>query len=210
MIIDLQRLPKPPVENDEMPPAQPSLETLALLARRRSTPIALIGAPGPTRDQIEAMIRLAARVPDHGKLGPWRFLVLEGDGRERAGEAMAAIVKQNEPAADETRLKMERQRFLRAPVVIAVISTAQPHPKIPEWEQLMSAGAAAFQLLLAAHAMGFGAVWLTEWPAYDAHARAALGLAAHERITGFIYVGAATAAPQERYRPDLAQRMAWY
>lgn len=203
-------LPSPPAENTALPSAQPSLETLSVLARRRSTPIALMSEPGPDHAAIEAMIRLAARVPDHGKLGPWRFLVIEKNARLRAGEKFAEITRIKNPQADDAMIEAERQRFARAPVVIAVISTAAPHAKIPEWEQLMSAGAAAYQLLLAAHAMGFGATWLTEWPAYDAEARAALGLAAHERIAGFTYIGKAKADPTERFRAPLDARITWY
>jgi nitroreductase len=149
-------------------------------------------------------------VPDHGKLGPWRFLVIEGAARERAGEKLAALVKQRSPNVDEAQIKMERERLMRAPVVIAVISTASPHPKIPEWEQVLSAGAASFQLVLAAHTMGYAGAWLTEWPAYDEQGRAALGLAPHERIAGLVYIGTAKADPQERVRPDVKTRIAWY
>ncbi len=210
MKIDPSRLPAPPAENQPMPAAQPSLETLSLLAQRRSTPIALMTGPGPSRAEIEALIGVAARVPDHGKLGPWRFLVIEGAARERAGEKLAALVKQSNPNADEAQMKMERERLTRAPVVIAVISTAAPHPKIPEWEQVLSAGAASFQLVLAAHAMGYAGAWLTEWPAYDEQGRAALGLAPHERIAGLVYIGTAKADPQERVRPDVKTRISWF
>jgi nitroreductase len=210
MKIDPSRLPAPPAENQPVPAAQPSLETLSVLARRRSTPIALMTDPGPSRAEIEALISVAARVPDHGKLGPWRFLVIEGAARERAGEKLAALVKQRSPNVDEAQIKMERERLMRAPVVIAVISTASPHPKIPEWEQVLSAGAASFQLVLAAHTMGYAGAWLTEWPAYDEQGRAALGLAPHERIAGLVYIGTAKADPQERVRPDVKTRIAWY
>jgi nitroreductase len=210
MKIDPARLPAPPAENTPLPAAQPSLETLGLLARRRSTPIGLMTSPGPSRAEIEALIALAARVPDHGKLGPWRFLVIEGAARERAGEKLAALVAAREPNADAARLKGERERLTRAPVVIAVISTAAPHAKIPEWEQVLSSGAVAFQLVLAAHAMGYAGAWLTEWLTYDAEARAALGLAPHERIAGLVYLGTAKADPPERVRPDVKQRIAWH
>jgi nitroreductase len=210
MTIDLARLPTSPAESQPALAAQPSLETLALLARRRSTPIALLGAPGPSQAEIDALIRLAARVPDHGKLGPWRFLVIAGAARERAGALLADLVAAREAGADDIRQAGERARFTRAPVVVTVISTAAPHPKIPEWEQVMSAGAVAFQLLLAAHAMGYAGAWLTEWPAYDADARAALGLAPHERIAGFVYLGAAKSEITERVRPDLAPRISHF
>lgn len=210
MTIDPAAIPAPPAENTPAPAAQPSLETLSLLARRRSTPIALMTGPGPSRAEIEALIALAARVPDHGKLGPWRFLVFDGAARERAGEKLAALVAQRKPNADAEELKMERERLMRAPIVVGVISTAAPHPKIPEWEQMLSSGAVAFQLVLAAHAMGYAGAWLTEWPTYDADARAALGLAPHERIAGLVYLGTAKADPPERVRPNVRQRIAWY
>lgn len=207
MTIDIAGLPAAPAENQLLPAAQPSLETLALLARRRSTPIALMGEPGPSEAEIDALIRLAARAPDHGKLGPWRFLVLAGEGRDRAGALMADLIAARDPRADEARLAGERARFARAPVVITVISTAAPHAKIPEWEQLLSAGAVSYQLVLAAHAMGYAGAWLTEWPAYDAQAREALGLAPHERVAGFVYLGTAKGEVMERFRPDIAPRV---
>lgn len=198
-------IPAAPAENDPLPAVQPSAETLALLARRRSTKALMISAPGPDRTQLDTLLRIAARVPDHGKLGPWRFLILEGDGRARAGEAIAAAL-----GADAPDPAFERARFQRAPVVVTVISTAAPHPKIPEWEQVLSAGAACFALVTAAHAMGFAGCWLTEAPTYDARARAALGLADHERIAGFVYLGTATATASERARPDAASRTSWF
>ncbi len=207
MPIDPSRLPAPPREGEPLPAAQESLEALALLARRRSTPIALMGEPGPDPAQTAALIRTAARTPDHGKLGPWRFVVLAGDGRDRAGAALAALAGEANPGAGPERLAFERDRFRRAPVVVMVVSTAAPHPKVPEWEQVLSAGAVCFQLVLAAHLMGFAAAWLSEWPTYDAAARAALNLAPHERIAGFIYIGSAKMAPAERVRPDVEARI---
>lgn len=207
--IDPAAVPAPPAENDRLPPSQPSPETLALLARRRSTPIALMAEPGPSRREIETLLALAARVPDHGKLGPWRFIVFEGAAREHVGARLEALVAERNPGADAEHRKMERERLMRAPVVIAVVSSAAPHPKIPEWEQVLSAGAAAFQLVLAAHAMGYAGAWLTEWPAYDVDGRAVLGLAAHEKLAGLVYLGTATADVTERVRPTAASRTVW-
>jgi len=204
-MIDASAIPPVPAENDPLPAAQPSPATLALLARRRSTKAIALAEPGPGAAEIAALLDLASRVPDHGKLGPWRFLVIAGEGRARAGAAMAEAL-----GADAQDSAFERARFLRAPVVVAVISNAAPHPKIPEWEQVLSAGAACFALLAAAHAMGFAGCWLTEAPAYDPRARAALGLAEHERVAGFVYLGTATVAPTERARPDAASRTAWF
>jgi nitroreductase len=210
MKIDLTHLPAAPAEGEALPATQPSLETLSLLARRRSTPIALMGEPGPSRAEIETLIGLAARVPDHGKLGPWRFVVMDGDARLRAGEAMEALVKQRQPDADAAHLKMERERFMRAPVVVMVISRTQKHPKVPEWEQMLSSAAVCFQLVLAAHATGYAGAWLTEWPTYDTEAHDDLGLMGTERIAGFIYLGTAKADVPERVRPNVPQRISWY
>ncbi len=160
-----------------------------------------MSSPGPDADQLDALLRIAARVPDHGKLGPWRFVVIEGETRERAGAALASI------AADAASADAARQTFLRAPLCVMVVSAAAPHPKIPEWEQHLSAGAACQNLLLAAYAMGFGACWLTGWACYDARARATLGLNEHERIAGFIHIGAPTETTSERVRVDWRERV---
>lgn len=202
------RFPETLLENAPANAACPQPALLDLLARRRSTKIAQLTGPGPDRAVIEGLLGLAARTPDHGKLAPWRFLALLGEGRARAGACLAEVLAQRQ-AGDEA-LAAERQRFLRAPAVIGVISTAAPHAKIPEWEQLLSAGAVCFNLLLAAHGAGYAGCWLTEWPVYDAQARAALGLAAHERIAGFIYLGSASEVPLERPRPDSRALTSWF
>jgi nitroreductase len=186
-----------------------SPETLALLARRRSTKIAHFTDPGPSGDEIDEILRLAARVPDHGKLGPWRFVVIAGDGRGRAGQALADVIA-SDAGVDDAQLSAARQTFARAPVCVMVVSAASAHPKIPEWEQQLSAGAACFAMLLSAHAMGYAGCWLTGWPVYDARARAALGLAEHERIAGFIHLGSAAEQPTERVRADVKSRVSRY
>lgn len=198
MPLPLSAIPFPPAENEPCSAAHESAETLALLARRRSTKVVHFSEPSPSSEELDALIRIAARVPDHGKLGPWRFVVIEGEGRARAGEALAAVLALDN--AEQAALDKARETFLRAPVCVMVVSTAAPHPKIPEWEQQLSAGAVCFLLLLTAHAAGYGGCWLTGWPAYDARARAALGLAEHERIAGFIHLGTPTAPPTERVR----------
>ena len=201
MPLPLSVIPHAPRENEPVNAACESAETLALLARRRSAKIVQLGAPGPSEADIDALIRLAARVPDHGKLGPWRFVVITGEARARAGEALVPHAEGQAGGAD-----FARTLFTRAPACVMVVSSAAPHPKIPEWEQLLSAGAACFALVLAAHAMGYAGCWLTEWPTYHAGARAALGLAEHERIAGFVYLGAAAAEATERERPDAMAR----
>ena len=179
-------------------------DALTLLKTRRSSRIVDLKGPGPSAADLDTILAIAARVPDHGKLVPWRFIVLEGEGRARAGEAIAAAYSAGNPQAEPRRIEEERGRFLRAPVVVAVVSRAAPHAKIPEWEQVMSSAACCQNMLLAAAALGYGATWISEWPATDAGARAALGLEAHERITGFVYLGSVDQALEDRPRPALS------
>jgi nitroreductase len=206
MPLPLAAIPSAPPENSSTNAACESAETLNLMALRRSTKIAHFAEPGPTSEEIDALIRLAARAPDHGKLGPWRFVVIDGDARVRAGEALARVIA-DDADVDAARLDAARGLFLRSPACVMVVSTAAPHAKIPEWEQQLSCGAVCFALLLAGHALGYAGCWITEWPAYDARARAALGLAEHERVAGFIHLGAAREAPTERVRADVASRI---
>ena len=176
------------------------------MARRRSTKIAHLAPPGPSDAQLEVLLRLAAHVPDHGKLAPWRFVVIEGEGAKRASAKLAEIIA-NDPGVDETRRQFARTQFTRAPLCVMVVSSTVESIKVPEWEQIHSAGAACFTLLIAAHAMGFAGCWLTEWPAFDARVRAALGLTLHERVAGFVYLGTPTQGATERFRPDVASRV---
>jgi nitroreductase len=159
--------------------------------------------PGPSPAQLRQILSCAARVPDHGKLAPWRFILFEGEGRVRMGAVLAEVLAQNEPDVSSLRLELERTRFLRAPLVVGVVSRVRQGIPIPEWEQMLSAGAAAMSILIAAHALGFVANWITEWCAYDPLVAARLGLETGERIAGFIYIGHPAAALEERVRPDL-------
>ncbi|HET7849270.1 MAG TPA: nitroreductase [Pseudolabrys sp.] len=179
-------------------------DALQLLKTRRSVKPMEMSGPGPTQEQIDTLLTIASRVPDHGKLAPWRFLLFEGEARRAGGEKIAAVYRADHPEATPDQIEFERNRLARAPLVIAVISRAAPHVKIPEWEQQLSAGAAAMNLVTAAHALGFAASWITEWYAYDRRVLDALGLAAHERIAGFVHIGRAARAPEERNRPSLA------
>jgi nitroreductase len=179
-------------------------EMLELLRTRRSVAPHLLGGPGPSGQDLDLLLTIAARVPDHGRLTPWRFIVLEGDARLRVGEAIAAAYRSDDPAADEAKVAFERERLARAPVVVAVVSRARPHVKIPRWEQLMSAGAVCMTLVIAANAMGFATSWLTEWYAFDRRVLDALGLAPDESIAGFVHIGRAMSPPAERPRPALA------
>lgn len=176
--------------------------TLDLLATRRSLKPDKLLAPGPNAEQLATMLRLAARVPDHKKLAPWRFVVIEGDARTALGEAGAqACMAEDKDAPSPARLDFERRRFLRSPLVVAVVSRVVPNPAAPEWEQVLSAGAACFNLCVAANAMGFGTCWITEWVAYSPKFAASFGLGAGERIAGFVYVGTPAEKPEDRERP---------
>ena len=182
-----------------------SQDTLRLLATRRSVKPDKLVSPGPTAAELEQILTIAARVPDHKKLAPWRFIVFEGEAREKFGHVIAeACQAEDTDPPSPVRLELERKRFLRAPLVVAVVSRAISKPGAPEWEQVLSAGAAAFSLCLAANAMGYGTNWVTEWIAYSPRIRVALGLAAHERVAGFVYIGTAPDKPEERDRPNLA------
>lgn len=185
-------------------------DALDLLKTRRSVkPVEMTG-PGPTAADIDTILTVATRVPDHGKLTPWRYIVFEGDARLAAGNKLAAIFQKARPDATPDQVDFERKRLARAPVVVAVVSRAAPHAKIPEWEQQLSAGASAMNLVTAAHALGFAASWLTEWIAYDDAVRDAFGLGANERFAGFVYIGRAAKAPEDRPRPKLSDVVTHY
>jgi nitroreductase len=179
-------------------------EVLRHLVSRRSVSASALLEPGPDRAALDEMLTIAARVPDHKKLAPWRFVVLQDEARARFGTMLARICKENDPEASDVRLETERGRFLRAPTVVVVVSSTVSHPGAPEWEQILSAGAVCLNLLHAASAQGFGAQWITEWYAYDSKVRAGFGLQEHERIAGFVYIGTRKDKPAERERPDIA------
>lgn len=174
------------------------------LKTRRSTPFPLMQEPGPDEATLAAILQAAARVPDHGKLAPWRFILIDRAAGAKLGETLAGLVKADDPSADDKRLEIERARFARSPLVVALVSRAAPHVKIPEWEQLLSAGAVGLNLIHAAEAHGFGANWVTEWPAYDRRVMDRLGLEPHEKIAGFIHIGTPSGKAEDRQRPDMA------
>jgi nitroreductase len=180
-------------------------DPIDLLRHRRSVKPNELSPPGPSPAELETLLTIASRVPDHGKLTPWRFVVFEGDARQKAGEAIAKAFVAKYPDAKPEQIAYERTRLARAPLVIAVVSRAAPHVKIPEWEQVLSSGAAAMNLLVAAQALGFGAAWITEWYAYDRSVLDAFGLAAHEKIAGFVHIGRPAEPPEDRPRPPLAE-----
>ena len=181
-----------------------SQAVIDFLLKRKSPPISQIKEPGPDRAQLLEMIRIATRVPDHGLLEPWRFILYEGDARVKAGEFFARRIAEIEGPVTEQRIAQEQARFARAPVVVGVVSSPKPHERIPEWEQFLSGGNAAFSLVLAAHAFGFGANWVSNWYSSDAKSREFLGLLPHERAIGFVHIGTVSAAIPDRPRPDPA------
>jgi nitroreductase len=185
-------------------------DAIDLLKTRRSVKPIELQDPGPTAAELETLLTIASRVPDHGKLTPWRFIVFEGAARAEAGDKIAAIFRDNRPDATADQIEFERKRLARAPLVVAVVSRASPHAKIPEWEQILSAGAAATSLVLAAHALGFAASWLTEWYAYDRRVLDALGVKSDERLAGFVHIGRSVKPAEDRPRPPLSDIVTRY
>ena len=194
-----------PNTNLELSVAKRSQETLELLMLRRSLTVKDMVHPGPSEEQIKQILKIGSRVPDHKKQVPWRFLTFEKSARGKFGKILRTIFAKNNPKTNEKILDFEENRFLRAPLVIAVISTAdKDNPKVPEWEQILTAGAVCQNILIASNAMGYASQWLTEWYAYDKVVLKKLNLNPNERIAGFIYIGTASKQPKERGRPDLA------
>jgi len=182
-------------------PANPAL--IDYLTTRRSIGLAFLRDPGPTPAELDAILTIATRVPDHGKLTPWRLVVIDGEARRRAGEKLAEIAARNTPGLDEASLEVERNRFLPAPITIGVIFAHHPLAKAPEIEQLLSAGNVCFNLLHAAHAYGFGASWVTRWFAFDPAAQQMLGARGGERFVGFVHIGTPATTVEDRDRPVL-------
>ncbi|WP_279483036.1 nitroreductase [Aureimonas sp. SK2] len=180
------------------------IDAKTLLATRRSVSIPGLQAPGPSEAELGEILSAASRVPDHGKLAPWRFILFRGAAAPAIGRALADLAERREGPLSDARRAFEEARFTRAPLVVGVVSTAKPHFKIPEWEQVLSAGAATMNLIHAAHARGYAANWITEWVAYDEDAKALMGIAPEEKIVGFVYIGTASEVPSDRPRPDLA------
>ena len=199
-----RRFPPPPSFNLPLTGARPSADARALLALRRAANKLFLGDPGPSPVEMDELLTIAARVPDHRKLGPWRFIVFEGAARAEFGNGLAEILSnRGKPAAE---IEDAKKSFLRAPVVVAVVSSPVDDGRTPVWEQELSVGAACYSLLLAANASGWAGVWLTEWAAFDADAGVLLGLKDGERVAGFIYLGTSRMPSPERARADVAER----
>jgi nitroreductase len=180
---------------------------LWLLETRRSVAPLALQPPGPTSEQLRRLLTIAARVPDHGALVPWRFITVQGDARRHLAAALAQLYLDNSPAPATEQARKNAARIEAAyaspPVIVLVISRVRAATQIPEWEQILSAGAVCMNLLTAATAMGYAANWLTGWAAYSAEARALIGLAEDERLAGFIPIGTGTQPPSDRLRPAL-------
>lgn len=190
--------------NDGLPPERLNQrgDALALIASRRSASARAMGEPGPTPDQLDAILAAAVRVPDHGKLTPWRFIVIEGEARAALGAILEARWQELNPSHGGETLALARSFFTRAPLAVCVVSTAAPHAKIPEWEQVLSAGAVCQTMLIAATALGLGCQWITGWCAYDPVTTKALGLAAREKVAGFVFLGTPAEPLADRPRPE--------
>jgi nitroreductase len=180
-------------------------DALELLKTRRSVKPREMTGPGPSPAELEIILTIGARVPDHGKLAPWRFIVFEGDARVRAGEVIAKVFARKNPNASPAEIEVEKRRLTDAPLVIGVVSFTRPHPKVPPWEQELSAGASAMNIVTAATALGYGACWLTGWFAFDRDVLEGLGLKADEKLAGLIHIGTASKTSEDRPRPALSE-----
>src|SRR5215468_730144 len=180
-------------------------DAIELLKTRRSVKPREMTGPGPSPTELDTILTIGARVPDHGKLAPWRFILFEGDARLRAGEIIAAVFAKKNPQATAADIEVEKKRLTDAPLVIGIVSFTRPHPKVPAWEQELSAGASAMNIVTAATALGFGACWLTGWFAFDRDVLDGLGLKANEKLAGFIHIGTPSKPSGDRPRPALSE-----
>lgn len=198
--------PSPPL-GTPMLAARSSADARKTIALRRSISKRCLTEPGPSKETLDELLTVAARVPDHRRLAPWRFIVFEGDARDAFNARAVEIQKNENPDATETMLADTASYFTRAPVVIAVISSPNVNHKTPVWEQELSAGALCQNLLLAANASGWAGCWLSEWIAFSPGINQLIGLTEHERVAGYIYLGTAKDNPQERLRPDVSSKI---
>ncbi len=171
---------------------------------RRSVSVRHMNEPTPSETELKTILKIGARVPDHGKLVPWRFIVFQGTAREEIAPLLRDSYVLEDPYATEAKLDLESQRFMRAPLVIGVISSPR-ESKHPLWEQQLSAGAVCMNICHATHVLGYGANWLTEWYSYNDHFKEGLGLEDQEAIAGFIYIGTPSCTNEERERPSLSE-----
>jgi nitroreductase len=180
-------------------------DAIELLKSRRSVKPREMTAPGPSPAELETILTIGSRVPDHGKLAPWRFIIFEGDARLRAGDIIAGVFAKKNPNASSADIDVEKRRLTDAPLVIGIVSFTRPHPKVPAWEQELSAGASAMNIVTAATALGYGACWLTGWFAFDRDVLDGFGLKADEKLAGFIHIGTPSKPSEDRPRPALSE-----
>ena len=178
-------------------------DILTHLTNRRSVPAANLVEPAPSEAELETIFSIGTRVPDHGKLAPWRFVLFKGNARIEAGRKLLELLKSRNEPLDAEQENQELNRLARAPLVVGVVSKAAKHPKIPVWEQKLSAGAVCMNLLHAIHALGYAGQWLSEWYTFDEEAGRIFGLTENERFAGFIHIGTADVTPTERPRPEI-------
>ncbi|MBS9720626.1 nitroreductase [Tianweitania sp. BSSL-BM11] len=187
-----------------------SSDIIDFLSTRKSIPIKDLAEPAPSDAELETILRIASRVPDHGRLAPWRFILYRGQARVDVGEKLADLAEQLEGPLEEGRRKQELSRFSRAPLVIGVVSVPKPHPRIPDWEKFLSGGAAAMNLILAANGLGYAANWISNWYSDHPEGRRLLGLKSDERVVGFIHIGTYKGELSDRPRPALDEIVSDY
>lgn len=195
--------PPPGGDAGDPPDLAPLPDMLARLGTRRSAPLRGLVEPGPTPDELDAMLALAARVPDHGRLVPWRFIVVAGEARRTLGERLDALYARQNPELPAAKADMWTLYLSHAPVTVVLVSRPDRAAKVPELNQVLSAGAAGMALTVAASALGFATQWLLKWPGRDAEAAALLGVGPQEKVAGFIHIGRPARVNEDRPRPAL-------
>ena len=186
-------------------PPQPLMPMIERLAARRSAPLRSLGGPAPSPEERDLLFALALRVPDHGRLTPWRFIVVEGGDRQALGARLDALYARQNPDLPAAKADMWTLYLMRAPLTVVLVSRPDPAAKVPEWNQMLSAGAAGMALTVAASALGFASQWLLKWPGRDPQAAALLGVEGGERVAGFIHIGRPTLESPDRPRPEAAR-----
>lgn len=204
---DKPKIPTTPEFGEKLSATNPNAEMLEFLARRRSTPIKCLSGPGPSVEELNSLLQIASRVPDHRKLEPWRFIVITDEARSKIGETLAKLKQSEAPDTSDADLELERNRFLRSPICVAVVSSPDVEHKTPVWEQELSAGALCMNLLLTANAAGWAGAWLTEWYSFSDEFKNEMKLGKTERFAGFIFLGTALQDPPERPRPDIDSKI---
>ncbi len=181
------------------------MTTLEFLQSRASIPAKFLSEPAPTQEQLKQILTAAVSAPDHGVVRPWEFIVISGDARRKLGDLFAESARKREPDLSAEKIERQREKPMRSPMIVTVVANiSEKHPKAPRIEQILSAGAAAQQILLAANALGFGSIWLTGANAFDESIKAALGIAAKNQIIGFLYLGTSKIPKPGISRPDSA------